>query len=67
MKDLVEAIVRVLVDNPEQVQVRMIEGEETIVFEVRVHPRDFGKVIGREGRTAKAHPHNPRCGGHEAS
>ena len=53
MKDLVEAIVRVLVDNPDQVQVRMIEGEETMVFEVRVHPSDLGKVIGREGRTAK--------------
>jgi len=54
MKDLVEAIVKVLVDYPDQVQVRMIEGEETIVFEVRVDPTDLGKVIGREGRMAKA-------------
>lgn len=54
MKDLVEAIVKALVDNPDQVQVRMIEGEQTMVFEVRVHPNDLGKIIGREGRTAKA-------------
>ena len=54
MKDLVEAMVKALVDNPDEVQVRMIEGEETIVFEVCVHSTDLGKVIGREGRTAKA-------------
>src|SRR5215472_15858848 len=54
MKDLVEAMVKALVDYPDQVQVRMIEGEETIVFEVRVDPTDLGKVIGREGRMAKA-------------
>ena len=54
MKDLVAAMVKALVDKPDQVQVRMIEGEETIVFEVRVDPTDLGKVIGREGRMAKA-------------
>ena len=54
MKELVEAIAKALVDNPDQVQVRVIEGEQTIVFELRVHPSDLGKVIGREGRTAKA-------------
>jgi predicted RNA-binding protein YlqC (UPF0109 family) len=53
-KDLVEAIAKALVDNPDQVQVRAIEGEHTTVFELRVHASDLGKVIGRHGRTAKA-------------
>jgi predicted RNA-binding protein YlqC (UPF0109 family) len=54
MKELVEAIAKALVDNPDQVQVRAVEGEQVTVLEVRVHPTDLGKVIGRQGRTAKA-------------
>jgi len=54
MKDLVEAIARALVDHPEQVQVRSVEGEQVTVLELRVHPEDLGKVIGRQGRTAKS-------------
>ena len=54
MKELVEAIAKALVDNPDQVQVRAIEGEQVTVFELRVHPSDLGKVIGRHGRTANA-------------
>ena len=54
MKALIEAIAKALVDNPDQVQVRAIEGEQVIVFELRVHPSDLGKVIGRQGRTAKS-------------
>jgi predicted RNA-binding protein YlqC (UPF0109 family) len=54
MKELVEAIVKALVDNPDQVQVRAIEGEQLTVFELRVHTSDLGKVIGRQGRTAQA-------------
>ena len=54
MKDLVEAIAKALVDHPEQVQVRAVEGEEVTVLELRVHPEDLGKVIGRQGRTAKS-------------
>ena len=54
MKDLVEAIAKALVDNPDQVQVRAIEGEYLTVFELRVHTSDLGKVIGRQGRTAQA-------------
>ncbi len=50
MKELLEAIAKALVDNPDQVQVRAIEGEHVIVLELRVHPSDMGKVIGREGR-----------------
>lgn len=54
MKELVEAIAKALVDNPDQVQVRAIEGEQVTVLELRVHPNDLGKVIGRQGRTAKS-------------
>jgi predicted RNA-binding protein YlqC (UPF0109 family) len=54
MKELVEAIAKALVDNPDQVQVRAVEGEQVTVLELRVHQRDLGKVIGRQGRTAKS-------------
>jgi predicted RNA-binding protein YlqC (UPF0109 family) len=54
MKELLEQIVRALVDNPNEVQVSQIDGEQATVFELRTHPADTGKVIGREGRTAKA-------------
>ena len=54
MKELVEAIAKALVDKPEDVQVRAVEGEQVTVLEIRVHPADLGKVIGRQGRTAKA-------------
>lgn len=54
VKELVEAIAKALVDNPEQVQVRAVEGEQVTVLELRVHPNDLGKVIGRQGRTAKS-------------
>ena len=54
MKELVEAIAKALVDNPDQVHVRAIEGEQVIVFELRVHKSDLGQVIGRQGRTADA-------------
>lgn len=54
MKDLVEAIARALVDHPDQVQVRAVEGEQVTVLELRVAPDDLGKVIGRQGRTAKS-------------
>ena len=54
MKELVESIAKALVDHPEQVQVRSVEGEQVTVLELRVHPEDLGKVIGRQGRTAKS-------------
>ncbi len=54
MKELVEAIAKALVDNPDQVQVRAVEGDLVTVFELRVHVSDLGKVIGRQGRTAQA-------------
>lgn len=49
MKELLEAIAKALVDNPDQVQVRAIEGEHVTVLELRVHASDVGKVIGRQG------------------
>lgn len=54
MKELVAAIARALVDHPDEVQVRAVDGEQVVVLELRVHPEDIGKVIGRQGRTAKA-------------
>jgi predicted RNA-binding protein YlqC (UPF0109 family) len=51
---LVETIVRSLVDNPNEVSVRQIEGERTVIVEVRVAPTDLGKVIGKQGRIATA-------------
>ena len=54
MKELIEQIAKALVDNPEQVSVRLIEGEQTTVFELRVAPSDLGKVIGKQGRTASS-------------
>jgi predicted RNA-binding protein YlqC (UPF0109 family) len=54
MKDLVEAIAKALVDHPDDVQVHAVEGEQVTVLELKVHPEDLGKVIGRQGRTAKS-------------
>jgi len=54
MKDLITYIARSLVDNPDQVQVSQIEGEQTSVIELRVAKEDLGKVIGKQGRTARA-------------
>ena len=54
MKELTEAIAKALVDYPDQVQVRTVEGEQVTVLELRVHPSDLGKVIGKQGRTARS-------------
>lgn len=54
MKELLEEIAKALVDNPEDVQVTEVEGEQTTVLELRVRNDDLGKVIGRQGRTARA-------------
>ena len=51
---LIEAIAKALVDNPDQVSVRAVEGEQVTVLELRVHPSDLGKVIGKQGRTARS-------------
>lgn len=54
MKELLVEIAKALVDNPEDVQVAEVEGEQTTVLELRVRNEDLGKVIGRQGRTARA-------------
>jgi len=54
MKDLVEFIAKSLVDQPEQVQVDEVRRGDTTVVELRVAPDDLGRVIGRQGRTARA-------------
>ncbi len=54
MKDLIKYIAQALVDNPEQVEVSEVEGNQTSVLELKVAKEDLGKVIGKQGRTARA-------------
>jgi len=54
MKELVEAIAKALVDHPESVEVNEVEGERSTILELKVAPEDMGKVIGKQGRIAKA-------------
>jgi predicted RNA-binding protein YlqC (UPF0109 family) len=54
VKELVAEIAKVLVDSPDEVKVREVEGEQVTVFELRVAPDDLGRVIGKQGRTARS-------------
>ena len=54
MKELVETLCKSLVDNPEQVRETQVDGEQTTILELRVAQTDLGKVIGKQGRTARA-------------
>lgn len=54
MKDLLELIIKQLVDHPDDVNINEIAGEQTCVFELRVNKEDLGKIIGKQGRTARA-------------
>ncbi|MBO8434122.1 MAG: KH domain-containing protein [Tyzzerella sp.] len=54
MKEVLEVIARNLVDNPDKVSVTQLENDKSIVLELRVAPEDMGKVIGKQGRIAKA-------------
>lgn len=54
MGHLVEVIAKGLVDNPDQVSVNEVEGNQSVIIELRVAPEDMGKVIGKQGRIAKA-------------
>ena len=54
MKNLVITMVKALVDKPDEVSLREVEGEKTTVLELRVAKEDLGKVIGKQGKTAKA-------------
>ncbi|KPJ65230.1 RNA-binding protein [candidate division WOR-1 bacterium DG_54_3] len=53
VKELVELIAKSLVDNPDEVQVFQLDGEQTSILELKVTPEDIGKVIGKQGRTAQ--------------
>jgi uncharacterized protein len=53
-KELVDYVARALVDDPEDVEVNLIEGEKSTILELRVSQNDIGKVIGKHGRIAKA-------------
>jgi len=54
MRELIEVVAKALVDFPDEVQVNVVEGQQTTVLELRVAPADLGKVIGKQGRTARA-------------
>jgi len=54
MKDLIQRIVQTMVDNPEEVEVSEIEGDQITVLELRVAKTDIGKVIGKKGRNVRA-------------
>lgn len=54
MKDLLEYLAKALVDHPDDVQIETIEGERSVILQLKVHPDDVGKVIGKQGRTAQA-------------
>lgn len=54
MKDLLEYLAKSLVDNPEAVEIEVIEGERSVILQLKVHPDDIGKVIGKQGRIAQA-------------
>lgn len=54
MKDFIGFIVKSLVDNPDQVDIKEVEGSRTTVYELRVGEGDLGKVIGKSGQTAKS-------------
>ena len=54
MKELVEILAKALVDHPEQVEVNEVVGEQSIILELKVDQADMGKVIGKQGRIAKA-------------
>lgn len=54
LKGLVESMAKALVDKPDEVSVKEVDGEKTTVFELRVAQSDLGKVIGKQGKTARA-------------
>ena len=54
MKELVQVIAKSLVDNPSEVHVNEVQGEQSVVLELRVAPEEMGKVIGKQGKVAKA-------------
>jgi len=54
MKDLLEYLAKALVDNPDDVHIEVIEGERSVILQLKVNDEDIGKVIGKQGRIAQA-------------
>ena len=54
MKDLIQYITRLLVEHPDEVRLTEVDGEKTVVFELRCPPEDIGKIIGKSGKTIGA-------------
>lgn len=54
MKEILETVIRNLVSEPESISINEVQGEQSVVFEIRVAEKDMGKVIGKEGKVAKA-------------
>ena len=54
MKDLLEYLAKALVDNPDDIQIEVIEGERSVILQLKVNQEDIGKVIGKQGRIAQA-------------
>lgn len=54
MREMLEYIIRALVDHPDDVKITEVEGERTVIYELRCHPDDVGKVIGKNGKTVGA-------------
>lgn len=54
MKEIIHMIVKSIVDHPEDIQINCMEGEKTLIFELKLHADDVGKVIGKRGRTVNA-------------
>ena len=54
MKEVLETIIKSLVDSPEAIEIKEVENDKTIVFEVKVAEEDMGKIIGRQGKIAQS-------------
>ncbi|OQW95221.1 MAG: RNA-binding protein [Verrucomicrobia bacterium A1] len=54
MKEMLDYIVRHLVDHPDDIRITEVDGEKTAIYELRCHPEDIGKVIGKSGKTVGA-------------
>jgi hypothetical protein len=54
LKELIELIIKGIVDKPDKIEISQVVGEKTLIFEVKVDPDDIGKVIGRQGRNIKS-------------
>jgi len=54
LKELIELIVKGIVDKPDEVEINQIIGEKTLIFEIKANPQDVGKIIGKQGRNIKS-------------